>query len=204
MALMCAWASQSEGGGVDGQPGDQTGNEVKRGPWYQFGQNQVFRFKDRNKARRAAALIGACADNDMIGYGQSDRLTLYQEWSAANWNVNGITQPCNCDCSSLIAAVVNAVGIQVPPYLTTYSMQAGLMATHEFEEFTSAQYLNSDTLLAAGDIVNNSSSHVIMVTADVQPSPTGGTSPAAVLFAMAAKKRKNDIGRYDRHFRGLW
>ena len=204
MALMCAWASQSEGGGVDGQPGDQTGNEVKRGPWYQFGQNQVFRFKDRNKARRAAALIGACADNNNIGYGQSDRLTLYQEWSAANWNVNGITQPCNCDCSSLIAAVVNAVGITVSPYLTTYSMQAGLMATHEFEEYTSAQYLNSDTLLAAGDIVNNSSSHVIMVTADVEPDPSGGVNTNLIILAAAAKKRKNDIGRYDRHFRGLW
>lgn len=204
MALMCAWASQSEGGGVDGQPGDQTGNEVKRGPWYQFGQNQVFRFKDRNKARRAAALIGACADNNNIGYGQSDRLTLYQEWSAANWNVNGITRPCNCDCSSLIAAVVNAVGITVDPSLTTYSMAAGLMATHEFEEYTLPMYLTTDDHLAAGDIVNNSSSHVIMVTADVEPDPSGGVNARLILLAAAAKKRKNDIGRYDRHFRGLW
>lgn len=78
------------------------------------------------------------------------------------------------------------------------------MATHEFEEYTSAQYLNSDALLVAGDIVNNSSSHVIMVTADVEPDPSGGVNASLILLAAAAKKRRNDIGRYDRHFRGLW
>ena len=200
MALMCAWGSQPEGGGVDGQPGDQTGNEVKRGPWYQFGQNQVFRFKDRQKAKKAAALIGACADNDMIGYGQSDRLTLYYAWKAANWNVNGITTPVNCDCSSLIAAVVNAVGIEVDPSLTTYSMAAGLMATHEFEEYTMPMYLDSDDHLAAGDIVNNSQSHVIMVTADVEPDPSGGINASLLLLAAAAKRKRQQDGKWYRRF----
>ena len=45
MSVLCGWASTSEKGTKNGVKGDQTGKEVKTGAYYNFGQNQVIRFK---------------------------------------------------------------------------------------------------------------------------------------------------------------
>lgn len=198
MAIMCAWASMSEYGTVDGEPGDQTTTEVKRGDWYYFGQDAVFRFHDAAKARQAAALAGALAENDHVGYGQSDRLTLYNAWSAVNFNVAALTTDVNCDCSSFVAAIVNAVGISVSPATTTYSMQSELMATGQFDMYTDSSYLNGDYNLQAGDIVNASSHHVIMVTANVEPGDISGRIDLLLLGSMIRRK-KSRVGRFRRH-----
>lgn len=55
MGTLCGWASIDENGkATGGQKGDQTGREVRTGNWYSFGQTVVLRFKDRNKATKAA------------------------------------------------------------------------------------------------------------------------------------------------------
>ncbi len=42
MGTQCGWASLDENGNISGgSAGDQTGQEVKLGNWYNFGQNTV-------------------------------------------------------------------------------------------------------------------------------------------------------------------
>ena len=55
--MLCGWASIDEHGHTrNGKAGDQTGREVKTGNWYDFGQNVIIRFKNRDKAKKEAKI----------------------------------------------------------------------------------------------------------------------------------------------------
>lgn len=196
MSKMCAWASMSEAGTTEGTPGDQTGSEVKRGEWYQFGQDEVFRWKNDALGRMAAALAGGIANNDHVGYGQSDRLTFFYAWRAVGYDISRVTSDVNVDCSAFICAIVNACGIPCDPSGTTYNMASVLGATGQFDRYTGSSWTDSDTLLRAGDIVCNSQRHVIMVTDDVEPAigpvdPSGyGVTPVGIFQIFLKKKRQ--------------
>lgn len=194
MAILCAWASLSENGTVNGTPGDQTGEEVKIGDWYYFGQTQVFRWKKAGLAKNAASLAGGCANNDHIGYGQDDRLTFYYAWQAVGFDISALTTDCNTDCSAFVGAIVNACGVSVNPAVTTYTMYNTLMATDKFDCYTSAAYTQSDALLQAGDILCDPSHHCIMVIDDIPPAvgpvPVGGTLDPWLLASMGLLKHK--------------
>ena len=51
--------------------------------------------------------------NDHVGYDQGGRTSLYRELKAVGWDVSKLKTDCECDCSSLIAVVLNAVGISL-------------------------------------------------------------------------------------------
>lgn len=196
MSKLCAWASLSETGGVDGVPGDQTGGEVKRGEWYQFGQDEVFRWKNESLGRMAAALAGGIANNNHVGYGQNDRLTFYYAWRAVGYDISRLTADVNVDCSAFVCAIVNACGIPCDPSGTTFNLASVLGATGQFTRYTGSEWLQSDSLLQPGDIVNASSHHVIMVTGDVEPAtgpiePSGyGVTPVGIFGIFLKKKRQ--------------
>ena len=196
MSKLCAWASLSETGGVDGVQGDQTGGEVKRGEWYQFGQDEVFRWKNESLGRMAAALAGGIANNNHVGYGQNDRLTFYYAWRAVGYDISRLTADVNVDCSAFVCAIVNACGITCDPSGTTFNMASVLGATGQFTRYTGSDWLQSDSLLQPGDIVNASSHHVIMVTGDVEPAtgpidPSGyGVTPVGIFGFFLKKKRQ--------------
>lgn len=196
MSKLCAWASLSETGGVDGVPGDQTDSEVKRGEWYQFGQDEVFRWKNESLGRMAAALAGGIANNNHVGYGQNDRLTFFYAWRAVNYDISRLTADVNVDCSAFVCAIVNACGIPCDPSGTTFNLASVLGATGQFTRYTGSEWLQSDSLLRPGDIVNASSHHVIMVTDDVEPAvgpvdPSGyGATPVGIFGFFLKKKRQ--------------
>lgn len=196
MSKMCAWASLSETGGVDGVPGDQTGSEVKRGEWYQFGQDEVFRWKNESLGRMAAALAGGIANNNHVGYGQNDRLTFFYAWRAVGYDISRLTADVNVDCSAFVCAIVNACGIPCDPSGTTFNLASVLGATGQFTRYTGSEWLQSDSMLRPGDIVNASSHHVIMVTDDVEPAvgpvdPSGyGVTPVGIFGFFLKKKRQ--------------
>ena len=196
MSKLCAWASLSETGGVDGVPGDQTGGEVKRGEWYQFGQDEVFRWKNESLGRMAAALAGGIANNNHVGYGQNDRLTFFYAWRAVGYDISRLTADVNVDCSAFVCAIVNACGIPCDPSGTTFNLASVLGATGQFTRYTGSEWLQSDSLLQPGDIVNASSHHVIMVTGDVEPAtgpidPSGyGVTPVGIFGIFLKKKRQ--------------
>ena len=67
MAVQCVWASIDErGNATGGAAGDQTTTEVRKGPWYQFGQTYVIRPKNANDGIKMANSAIATAANNNI------------------------------------------------------------------------------------------------------------------------------------------
>ena len=104
----------SEKGNAEGKRGDQTGNEVAVTDWYDGTWQAVYRPQSDNTAFIIANTMEAATKNNNIGYGQSDRLTLMKAAEQCNFDLSKITEPVNCDCSSLVAVCCNTAGVGVP------------------------------------------------------------------------------------------
>lgn len=160
---LCGWASQSEKKSVNGRKGDQTGKEVRLGYYYNFRQSEIIRFKSKARGKKAARAMIAMCKNDNIGYGQSDRTTLYTQCRAIGWNLKKISQirKCNCDCSEICACAINfAYGKEiVPSYATTRSLKGLTVASHP-KKFKTVS-VNGKTQL--GDMPLTNGKHVIMI-----------------------------------------
>lgn len=197
MSIQCGWASIDERGRASGgAAGDQTGLEVKVGRWYYFRQNCILRFKDRNKAAKAAQICRGIANNNKVGYDQNQRTTLYSELARVGWNQAKITKPVETDCSAMVAAIVNAVGIKVSKDLWTGNMKKALYNTGAFYLYTGAAYTQSDNLLMTGDIILNEASHVIMALengAGVKKTGSTATSSGSSVTKDRIKKGQRGL-----------
>lgn len=164
MAILCGWASIGSNGSITGDTsGDNNGKEVKLGDWYQFKQNAVYRFKDRELANRFANQIVKGCQNDCIGYNQAKRTTFYQQLVKTNYDITKITTNCDCDCSSFVGACLVSIGVDIPHNITTATLDSNIMKTGLFEKLTADKYLTSYKYLKTGDIINRPYSHVITV-----------------------------------------
>lgn len=163
MGTLCGWASIDERGkATGGQAGDQTGREVKTGNWYDFGQTVVLRFKDRNKAAKAATAMKQLCANDNVGYCQGHRTSLYTELEKVGWNPTALKTPCETDCSAMIAVVLHCAGVNVSKDIYTGNMVNAIMNTGEFDKLTDSKYTRSGDNLQTGDISVKAGSHTIM------------------------------------------
>lgn len=135
MKNLFAWASIGENGrGTGGKKGDQTGEEVKVGNYYDFGQNKVIRFKNPLRGRKMAEIAKFVANDNSVGYNMSvnERATFYNACRAYNWNwvevkraiSNGAFPKCNTDCSDFYLTCVNLTYgyCKIPPTATTMSL----------------------------------------------------------------------------------
>lgn len=166
MSVSCGYASIDERGlASGGKAGDQS-EEVKIGPWYYFGQNVVLRFKSRTLAKKASEVCRKLANNNHVGYDQSQRTTLYEEMKRVGWNPDKIAKDVETDCSAMIAVICNAVGITVSKDIWTGNMKRVMMSTGYFQEFTGSTYCKSDKYCRYGDIILNEQEHVIMALED--------------------------------------
>lgn len=159
-----AWASIGGNGKISGDiSGDQTGNEVKIGNYYQFGQKWVIRFRSKKRGRKAAEAAKMLARNNNIGYNQSNRKSLYIQCELINWDIDRIHQikPCDCDCSLLVVCVINFVyGKALLPYsLTTYNLP-NIVNKHK-TKFKRADSSIKSLKFHKGDLVGKSG-HVII------------------------------------------
>lgn len=151
-----------------GKAGDQTGTEWEIRKWYnyRYGWNCVLRYPDRSVGKKIAELARASANNDKIGYSQSDRLSFWKQLEKAKYNPSKIKTECNADCSSGVTAIVKAVGFLMKISklqelsITNYtgSMKPNFRVIG-FEVLTDAKYLTSDEYLEEGDILLNYSHH---------------------------------------------
>lgn len=191
--IKCGWASIDEKGHArGGKAGDQTGKEVKVGGWYDFSQNVVIRFKDRAKAKKAASICKKICSNNKVGYDQNQRTTLFDELKKADWDPDKISKKVETDCSAMLAAVCNAVGIKVNKNWWTGNMVAACKAhPKEFEILTRAKYLNSDKYLKTGDMIVNTARHTIMALED---GSAYGSAPK-VTAPKATKKSNYTIAK---------
>ena len=169
MSVLCGWASINEYGRArGGAAGDQTGREVKTGPWYQFGQTVCLRWKDKKLAKEYAKAIKSMCNNKHIGYDQNQRTTLFNELKRLKWDYTKLTKDVECDCSELVGCAVNCVlkKAAVPSYIYTGNLVQLLMATGYFKKLTGSKYCSSSAYLAIGDVLNQSGHHVISVLED--------------------------------------
>lgn len=136
-----------------GQPGDQTGRELRIQPWYLNKKGwRVFRAKDSEVAKKIAWDCRAACENMAIGYNQSKRNTLYNAAKPFDFDCAKVTELCECDCSSLVRVCVLYAGIKVNDFNTT-SEPARLLNTGAFDEMMGEKYTDSPDYLMEGDIL---------------------------------------------------
>lgn len=174
-------ASDENGGAWGGAAGDQTGREYRLRPWYNFGQIAVYRHPSASARAQIARLAKDAANNDLIGYDQSQRLTFRNELRKVGYEPSKIKTRCESDCSASTGAIIEGVGAILndkPLYdfdttLSTHGMDKPLQAAG-FKKLTDAKYLTSGDYLLAGDICLDPGNHVNIVVSDGAKS--GGSS----------------------------
>lgn len=153
MKIEIVHASISENGTVNGKPGDQTGAEVCRRELYDRGWKKVARCKYSSLAIEMARQAVQAAENDLIGYSQGDRYSLidYLEWEDLS-DIEKVDEKCNCDCSSLITAILTVCDIPVNREMWTGSEANDLRETGFFDllDYDGAHLLAGDILIAQG------------------------------------------------------
>lgn len=169
MSVMCAWASSNERGKLKGgNPGDQTGREVKCGSIYNFGQTRVYRCTNRSRAVKIGAAAKAIALNNYFGYCQTHRSSGYIALKNTGWIVANVKTKCEVDCSELAVCSVNVAFSKAMLSSSVYSGNIGkaLIATGYFKELTASKYLGKSEYIKCGDIIVAPGKHVIVAYTD--------------------------------------
>ena len=136
-----------------GEPGDQTGRELRIQPWYKNAKGwRVFRAKSADIRSALAWDMRAACENTHIGYDQHERNTLYKVAALDGFDCAKVTTDCECDCSSLVRVCLAYAGIIVKDF-NTASEPNRLMSTGDFEELTDAKYTEQSAYLMEGDIL---------------------------------------------------
>lgn len=167
--------SDENGNYRGGKAGDQTGREWQIRNWYNRPWNCVIRHPDPNVRAYIAMLAVKAANNDEIGYDQSQRNTFWEELQKVNYDPSKITTACESDCSAGVIAITKATG-----YLLNMQKLKNIGATYTgnmrsaylsagFTVLTASKYTAEDDYLVAGDILLNDVHHVaIAVTNGVR------------------------------------
>jgi hypothetical protein len=120
-----------------------------------------------------AQLATEAANNNNLGYDQSERYTYWQQLEKAGYYPRQINTPCEADCSAGVLANVKAVGYLlgneklkgVSIYGYTRTMVSILTAAG-FEYRNESKYLTGDAYLYAGDILLNVYNHTCTCVTD--------------------------------------
>ena len=174
MAVKIGHASISEKGTKYGKVGDQTGREVTTRNWYDKGWDCVLRPVSPYVADASAHYVEDVCANNNVGYDQggsttTGRNSLRTRSNEVGWNAKKISEPCNCDCSSLMAAAAEAADVNIYPQYNkgnapaTSTMRAKFKATGAYKVLTDKKYTGSDKYLMRGDILLKEGSHTAMV-----------------------------------------
>lgn len=150
-----------------GEPGDQTGKELRIQPWYLNKKGwRVFRAKDPAVAKKIADDMRWACDNMAIGYNQSTRNTLYNAAKPFGFDCAKVTELCECDCSSLVRVCVLYAGIKINDFNTT-SEPTRLLNTGAFDEMVGEKYTDESAYLREGDIlVTRTKGHTLVILND--------------------------------------
>ena len=167
MAVKIGHSSCDENGKAHGgKAGDSTSKEVCVRTWYDGKWHTVLRAKSETVAEKMAIACEAGCANSNIGYDQYQRNTLRTQAKAVNFNLEKITVPCECDCSSFMAVCAECASVNVPydgsNAPTTRTMVNAFKSTGCFEVLRDSKYLTSDAYLKRGDVLVKDG-HTVMV-----------------------------------------
>lgn len=167
MAVRIGHASIDENGrATGGAAGDQTGKELCTRDWYSKGWNVLLRPLRSDLAEKSAAAMESACRNELIGYDQSGRNTLYEKAKSVNFLLAAVQRACECDCSSLVHVCAIAGGANLTygsNGFTTSTMVRAFVASGDYMKITDSKYLTSDKYLQRGDILVKEGSHTAMV-----------------------------------------
>ena len=136
-----------------GEPGNQTGKELRIQPWYKNKKGwRVFRPKSYEVAQKLAEDMRAACDNPNIGYDQKQRNTLYTVASRFGFDCKEVDEPCECDCSSLVRVCLAYAGIMLSNF-NTATEPAKLINSGQFIELTGIEVTDTPDYLRTGDIL---------------------------------------------------
>ena len=168
-----------------GKAGDQGGEWVLRS-WYNRPWNVVLRHPDAKVRATIADMAKQAANNNCIGYDQSQRLTFWNQLQKVGYKPESIKVACEADCSSGVAAIVKGAGYRlgnaklksVPTTCWTGNLRAELKKAG-FADLTEQKYLITSDYLLAGDILLNEQHHVCTnVTNGTKISTDSGQNPS--------------------------
>ena len=171
MAVIIGSARSTEYGtsGWDGKAkaGDQTGKEVSTQNWYKHAKGWVvLRPKDPEVAEKIAWDMQAACNNELIGYDQSERDTLYNAAKKVGFNCAEVKTKVETDCSALVRVCCCFAGVMVGNIRTANETEE-LMKTGAFEKLTASKYTTKSDYLRRGDILNTKTSgHTVVVLTD--------------------------------------
>ena len=144
----------------NGAAGDQTGTQWQIVNWYSRPWNVVLRHPSTATANLIAELAIEAANNNKIGYDQSQRWTFWDQLKSSGYRPANITNNCESDCSAGVAAIVKATGYllsnnslkNVSSDCYTGNLKNALVNAG-FVALTDSKYLTSSAYLKPGDIL---------------------------------------------------
>lgn len=136
-----------------GEPGNQTGKELRIQPWYKNKKGwRVFRPFSAEAAQKLADNMRAACNNPAIGYDQGQRNTLWKVAEPLGFDCSKVTTPCECDCSSLVRVCLAYAGIVLRDF-NTASEPERLINSGQFEELTDIEVTDTPDYLRTGDVL---------------------------------------------------
>lgn len=193
-----------------GKAGDQTGTEWRIIPWYNRPWNCVLRHPDANIRQAIADMATKAANNNKIGYDQSQRYTYWQQLKSVGYDPSKITVACETDCSDGVISNVKAVGYKLninslKNINATYTgnMRQGFKNAG-FQVLTDSKYLTSDNYLLPGDILLNDAHHTATnltkgSKVSTTSSSTNTSSSTSKKMVSACKVTLYQLGKGDKH-----
>jgi hypothetical protein len=126
-------ASGGDHGAKHNQAGDQSKKEVTVRDWYvhKKGWGWVFRAKSTHDAEKIAKCMEDICENDLIGYDQADRLTLYNAVKNNGFRCSKayLKKKVECDCSAAVRVCLAYAGIHVENFRT--ATQVAVLSKHK-------------------------------------------------------------------------
>lgn len=153
-----------------GNAGDQTGAEWRICDWYKRPWNAMYRHPDVKVQETLNLLAVEAANNNKIGYDQSQRTSFWNQLKVSGYRPSKITKKCEADCSSGVSAIIKATGYLIgdkklqdfSPDNWTGSLNDALTSAG-FVCYTGTRYLANTKKLKPGDILLNYMHHVAIV-----------------------------------------
>lgn len=152
------------GRATGGQPGNQSGEELKFREWYSSGDgwDAVLRAKDKSKRKLIADCAEKCVRNLKIGYDQEDRYSLYDTVQLEKFDPDTLKIKVNCDCSSLCTVCANYAGY----YILRGTHTGNMISRYKeagFKVLSSSKYTAHTEKLKVGDILVREYGHAAIV-----------------------------------------
>lgn len=189
------------GKGYGGEPGDQTGKELRVQPWYKNSKGwRVFRPFSVEVAQRLADNMRAACNNPAIGYNQKRRNTLWKVAEPLGFDCSKVTAPCECDCSSLVRVCLAYAGIVLSDFNTAREPER-LINSGQFEELTDIEVTDTPDYLRTGDVlVTSVKGHTAIALnngdmVDPRPEPVPEPKYVEVVGGSVRVRRRPKIGK---------